>query len=103
MTIYTAAITTASSDVLGDFCDVSVIENVLHGYTLDSEGNETPDYGLSDKYALEPIDLPVRTDDDDKLIRVEGAAEKILAGKGWRVDGEWAVADNALYVPVSRA
>lgn len=99
---YTAAITTAASDVTGDFCDVTVIENVIHGYTTDGEGNEVPDYGLSDTLAMRATELPIRTDDDDVLGKVEDAAEAVLTANGWRITGEWDVADNALYASAER-
>lgn len=103
MTTYTAAVATASDVTADDFCDVSVVENLVHGYTVDDDGNETPDYTLSDKMAMEPVKLDVRTDDDDVLGHAVNAAESVLGAQGWRICGQWDTGDNAMYAAVERA
>jgi hypothetical protein len=104
MTItFTAAIGTASDVVTGDYCDVTVIENAIVNYRTDGDGNEVPEYGLTDKIALGSVDTDVRTDADDSLTSAPDAADKILTANGWTRTGDWTTASNALYAPVERA
>jgi prevent-host-death family protein len=92
MTTYTAAIATESSVVSGDYCDVAVIIN----------DDSQPEPQLGSELALDPVELNVRTDDPDKLVKVEIAAETALLMRRWRVTGKWEVAGNALYAPVTK-
>lgn len=99
---YTAAIGTASDVVAGDFCDVSIAENEIITYKLQEDGTETPVYGMSGKVVMDAIETTVRTDEDDKLGRIEADAERILEANGWKVTGPWELADNAAYATVVR-
>lgn len=103
MTTFTAAIATASDIVEYAFCDVAVAEDDIITYKVDGDGNETPVYGMSNRIALEPVVLPVRVDDDDKLTKATHAADEILAVHGWSVTGDWEIVDNAMYAAVERA
>jgi len=89
MTTFTAAITTASDCVLGDFCDVSVAENEIITYKLHEDGTETPVYGMSGKVVMDAVETTVRTDASDKLGQIEADAERILAANGWKIVGSW--------------
>lgn len=103
MTIFFAAIGTASDVVTGDYCDLTVTEAIVCGYHLNEDGTESEDYGFGGNTILDTVDLPVRTDEDDKLGLIEKAAEEILWANGWRVVGGWDSADNAAYAQVERA
>jgi hypothetical protein len=106
MTItYTAAIGTASDVVLGDFCDVTVVENAFIGYREFEVGGEmalAEEYGMTDKVALDSVETGVRIDDENSLTSAPDSADKILAANGWTRTGDWTTADNALYAPVER-
>jgi hypothetical protein len=91
MPTYTAAIATEASVVTGAYCDVAVIIN----------DDSQPEPQLGSDLAMEPLELAVRTDDPDKLVKVEDAAVMALAAAGWKVTGPWSVADNALYADVA--
>lgn len=101
-TTYTAAIGTASDVIEGGVCDVTVVENVVATYRTDDDGNETPEYGMSDKVAMPAQETTVRTD-EDAAERLIAEAEQILNRNGWRVTGTWEPSDNAVYAPVERA
>jgi antitoxin (DNA-binding transcriptional repressor) of toxin-antitoxin stability system len=101
-TTYTAAIASHSSVVIGDFCDVSVAENVIATYREDEDGNEIPVYEMGSNVVLDPQKTTVRTDEDE-FARLESEAEAILTENGWRITGPWEVADTAMYAPVERA
>lgn len=99
---FIAAIATASDAVANGLCDVSVAEADEISYNTDSNGNETPVYGMSNRLVLEPIDTTVSTDDDDKLAKAQSAAEDLLANHGWELVDGWEISDNALYATVTR-
>lgn len=100
---YTAAIALVDSVVAGDFCDVSVAENVIVGYREDEDGNEIPEYAMGTNVVLDPVETTVRTDEIDPWSRLEDEAVEILDKNGWRVVGDWEQADTAAYARVERA
>lgn len=102
-TTYTAAIATAPDCVAGDFADVQVYENEITGYFEDGDGEEQPEYGMTSYELLPCTELDVRVDDEDKLGKVEQAADKVLAANGWARIEDWDYAPNALYARVVRA
>lgn len=96
---YIAAIATARDVVAGDEYDVSVIVAERHTVVVGDE--ERTDYELTDRLAMDPVEVGVPLDDDaDRAI---AAAERILAERGWTRVGGWEVADNALYAQVERS
>jgi hypothetical protein len=100
---YTAAVAIASDVVAAGLCDVSVGENDVTGYRLDDAGNEIPEYTMSDRLAMEPMEIAVGVDDNDKLEAAGPAADAQLWAFGWNRTGEWLVTDTAMYAPVERA
>lgn len=91
-----------ASCVYGDHCDVCVAEDVVISYRQDEDGNDIEETAMGDLLVLNPIETSVRTDDDDKLAKVEAAADGILAEFGWTRTGAWFTAEDALYAPVTR-
>jgi len=81
---YTALIGTTATTVAGDHCDVEVTKEV----------------GGSPAFKA---DLPVRVDDDDKLAKVEGAADEALEAAGWQRITGWEYEDDGLRATVTRA
>jgi hypothetical protein len=102
MTIYVAAIGTAPDVVAGEHCDLTVAEQYVFGYRIDDDGQERPITGMGDELVLEPVELPVRVDDDDKGQKAIAYAETELAEWGFTRVGPWVVADNAMYADVER-
>lgn len=82
---HTALVGTSASTVAADHCDVEVIKEV---------GIGSP---------VLKTDLPVRVDDDDKLVKVEGAADEALAAAGWKRTSPWEVETDGLRATVTRA
>lgn len=101
-TTYTAAIGTHASVVEGDFCDVTVAENVRVGYHEDRDGNEIADYAMGTTVVMPAQETTVRTDEEDPWGRLANEAAEILAANGWRLTGTWELSDNAAYAPVER-
>jgi hypothetical protein len=99
---YTAAIATASECVAGDFCDVSVAQDEIVGYAENEDGEEYPLYAMGPNVVMAAQEIPVRTDEDDKLGRIEQEAVKVLEANGWRVTGPWGITDNAAYAAAER-
>lgn len=82
---------------------VSVIENTIVGYSEGEDGDEVPEYGLSDTIAMDSIELTVRTDAEDVLGQIETEAVQILEDHGWKVTSPWNLSDNAAYATVERS
>lgn len=99
---YVAAIITAHDAVTGDYVQLSVTEADADT-DIDEDGNETvtPIAGTTVVYG--PVDTDVRTDDEDKLYKIEAAAEDLLEQAGWDVVADWEITDNALYATVERS
>lgn len=102
MTTFIACIGTASDVVTNNLCDVAVAEADEISYTIASDGTETPDYSMSDRLVMQPTELTVSTDDDDKLAKAQSAAEDVLANNGWELVDSWDIVDNAMYATVTR-
>lgn len=103
MTVFFAAIGTASDVVAGDFCDLTVTEAVVTGYREGEHGEEIEELGFGGATVLDAVELPVRTDDEDSHLKIEQAAADALEANGWRVVGTWELADNAAYAQVEKA
>jgi hypothetical protein len=99
---FTAAVTTNSSVVVGDFCDVSVAADHIVGYREGPDGGEIPEMAMSDQVVMDPVETTVRTLAPDPLSLLEVEAAEILHQHGWRVTGPWQLSDNAGYAPVER-
>jgi hypothetical protein len=97
---YTAWVSTDRSVVLGDRCEVTVLEDEVSNYRLDEDGREHPVYTSSAKDPLELGPIAVRVDDPDTLEKAWQAATQLLAEYGWRVVGKWDISDNAMYATV---
>lgn len=100
--IYFAAIGTAPDVVTGDYCDLTVTEAITLGYREGEDGEEIEELGFGGPTVLDSTDLPIRTDDTDKLLGIEDAANDLLAAHGWRTVSNWELADNAAYAQVER-
>ena len=98
---YTAAVCFDSGYVEGDFCDLTIAEDVIRSYDVDEDGTETPRREMGDTIVLETVELPIRTDDEDG--KLEPAADEALASNGWRRTEEWFSAGYVMYAPVERA
>jgi hypothetical protein len=80
---FTAALST--EDTTGPYCDVTVLINDWAGQ-------------LTDRAALPWIALAsAPLADPDRLAKGLDAAPGVLAAQGWRLTGEWTIADNAAY------
>lgn len=82
---YTALIGTSDTVVRADHCDVQVTREV--------------GIGTADLWT----DLPVRTDDDDKLAKVEAAADEVLTTAGWERVSAWEIETDGYRADVQRA
>lgn len=99
MPAYCAAITT--QDDSDGFCSVAVLEMEIHGYDIDDDGNETPQWRTTDHIVFGPVSTTVRHEDPYKMDKAEEEAKKILAAAGWEpVSPELTIADNAIYFDV---
>ncbi|MER7331721.1 MULTISPECIES: hypothetical protein [unclassified Micromonospora] len=101
MTKFVAALANASDVVSGDYCDVSVIESEIVSYREGRDGNDVPEYGLTDKLAMDAVDTNVRTDGDIKAALAD--ADRVLRDNGWNRSGDWEPSQNAYYAEVERA
>lgn len=99
---YTAWIATASDVVLGDHCDVIVLEDEVNTTWLDEDGQEHPVYTSSAKDPLELGEIPVRVDDPDRDEKAQQEAAQRLSEHGWRVVEKWDYTDNAMSATVER-
>lgn len=102
MTTFIACVSTASDVVANGLCDVSVAEADEISYKVADDGTEAPVYGMSNRLVMEPADMTVSTDDDDKLAKAQKAAEDVLANAGWELISGWETVDNAMYATVER-
>lgn len=102
MTTFIAAIGTASDVVTNGFCDVAIAEADEVSYHVANDGTETPIYGMSNRLVMEPTDMTVSVNDDDKLAKAQSAAEDVLANHGWELVDSWEIVDNAMYATVER-
>jgi hypothetical protein len=96
-----AALGTAADVVAGDHFDVTVANAEIHTYRTDDDGNETPEYTMGSTVVMGPVDTDVRIDDEDSHLKIEAAADTVLAAHGWTRTGPWESADNAAYAPVT--
>lgn len=96
---FTAALATHSSVVAGDFCDVSVIENVISGYRW-VDGEEFAEWAPAGEVAMDPVETTVTTADYENGARE--AADEILRDNGWHRSGPWEYGGDgvALYANV---
>lgn len=102
MTRYAAVIGITSDVVEDGFCDLSVTKLDVIGYAFDEAGEEREEYVITDDFAMETIQLAVRTKDDDAASLAMIEADVLLNEAGWARIGPWeTLGDNAVSAEVA--
>jgi hypothetical protein len=103
MTSHFACVATENTVVAGTVCDLSIGTATISGYRIDNDGNENPEYAISDNIVF-TTDLTVNVNDEDKDQKAIDEADTILTGQGWSRLTAWEYAgDGALYAEVEPA
>lgn len=99
---FTAWISVTSNVLSNEFCDVEVLEDEVHGYRLDSEGNEIPQWSSNGTGPVYSALLGVRHDEEDIYDRAIEEVEDKLDKAGWSVEGDWEAVDTGWTATVER-
>ena len=102
---FTAWLTTDSSALEDDLCDVTVLRDEPSGTRTDDFGNETEDWtSVGDPvfYAKTSIRHDQGADDGSGATAAEQEARDLLENAGWRLTGSWEAVTTGGTVTVSR-
>jgi len=95
---YTAWLALDTSVLEGDFCDVTVIEDIAISYREDEDGNEQPVWASQGQVMFQAI-TTIDAEDGDASDAQEEARE-LMEADGWRIAGTWEASDTGYIVTV---
>lgn len=96
---FTAWITTDSSCLTSDYCDVSVLIDRITGYRDDDNGQEVPDWESTGPEVFSAVTAtPASGDGKDAIDQ----AEDLLRDAGWQITSDWEAVPTGFIATVTR-